>query len=143
MRREKNTMRDALKTALLLALLALAQPAFAGGARVVSFDPTDFLKEQEFEAAKRRAEEAIETVNVVIGGRTYVKLTSQAGSIYLPKKSDLLVEDLDLALCDASFKPTDLGSALKSAAELRLTETVRRSTRLILDAIRDKCKNKL
>lgn len=136
-------MRNALKTGLALILLSLAQPAFGDEAQGLGFDPTDFLKEQEFEAAKRRAEEAIETANVVIGGRTYLKLTSQAGSIYLPKKADLQVEDLNLALCDSSFKPTDLGSALQSAAELRLTETVRRSTRVILDAIRDKCKNKL
>jgi hypothetical protein len=80
---------------------------------------------------------------VVIGGRLYVKLQSQGGTIYLPKHDGLEVEDLKQALCDSSFKPTDLSMALASAAELRLTEAVRRSTDVILDAIRSKCENKL
>lgn len=136
-------MPDTLKCALLVSLLALAAPAFGGDFEGPKFDPTDFLKEQEFEAAKRRAAEAIETLNVVIGDRTYVKLTSEAGSIFIPKGDALKAEDLNLALCGSSFKSVDLHSALEFAPELRLTQIVRRSTRLILDAIRSKCENKL
>lgn len=136
-------MRRRLKNALIVSFVTLAPPAFAGDGEAPRFDPTEFLKAQEFEAAKRRAAEAIETTNVVIGGRTYVKLTSEAGSIYLPKGPELRVEDLDLALCDSSFKTLDLSQAMQSAAELRLTETVRRSARAILDVIRSKCENRL
>ncbi len=136
-------MSDTVKSALLVCLLTLAAPAFGGEIEGPIFDPTDFLKEQEFEAAKRRAAEAIETSNVVIGDRTYVRLTSEAGSIFIPKGDALKAEDLNLAFCGSTFKPVDLNSALEFTPELRLTEIVRRSTRLILNAIRSKCENKL
>ncbi len=143
MSREKETMRNASKSVLVLLLVTLAAPAFADVAKAPTFDPTDFLKEQEFKAAERRAAEAVEASTVVIGNQVYLRLQSQAGTIYVPKHETLEVEDLKLALCDSSFRPTDLALAVQSVSERRIVEAVFRTKDVILDAIRSRCTNRI
>lgn len=135
-------MRPARNFVVILCFLSLASQAFGGDGGNSRFDPTDYLKELEFEAAKRRAAEAIEATNVVIAGMPYVKFEAEAGAIYVPKRQQLRAEDLDTALCATSFKETDLGAAAISVAELSLTDTVRQSARLIIDVIRRRCETK-
>jgi hypothetical protein len=132
-----------LELALFLGLLALAMPAFGADRTNVSFDPTDFLKEQEFKAAERRAAEAIETTTVIIGNQIYLRLSGKDGTIYVPKHETLEVEDLKLARCDSSFRPSDLALALHSASERRILEAVSRTKDVILDAIRSRCTNRI
>ena len=114
---------------------ATAEPAEAP----VAYDPSDYLKLQEFEEAKKQAAETIHPTNVVIGGIPYIKLESNTGAIYVPKLIDLKPEDLDRALCGNSFKDTDLNSAAVTAAELNLTEKSQLYAKLIVDTIHTKC----
>lgn len=136
-------MAKRLESMLVACLASLAAPAFGGDEPARAFDPTDFLKEQEFKAAERRAAEAIESANVVIAGREYLRLTSIDGTIYVPAHETLETSDLDLALCDSAFRPTELSLAIKSAAQRRIVQAVSHSAAFVLDAIRDKCRKKI
>lgn len=118
----------------LAAMTAFSQPVPAKG-----FDPTDYLKEQEFEAGKRRALESVEASNVVIAGQLYVRLATQQGAIYLPRHKDALPIDLNRGLCGESFKQADLKLATFSAPELSLKEAVDATARLIGAVIEEKC----
>lgn len=104
-----------------------------------AFDPTGYLRDQELDAVKARAEARITTTNVTIDGEELVRLEASSGTIYVLKAASLRTEDLARGRCQDAFRPSDLQTAEVSAAEVGLTRDVAASATAFVAMIARVC----